>query len=225
MKNKMSQSGFTLIELIAVMVILGILAAVIIPRISTLTSGAYESNVRTMFGVIKNEVNAQAIKAAMTGGAGGHRERFPSPQQGAAQNYYLDTWVDEYDDALWSEDCIANVGWTNVNKALNEAHITAPDVQIFGYFPHGITSKNGWGGSSLDEEDVYWIYYMPITTLKGEANGYDHDGFVMIAAHDKDMDTAPSVTIVIDESGDIVATGNGDDILTDITYISENANL
>ena len=55
MKHKTSQSGFTLIELIAVMVILGILAAVIIPRISTLTSGAYESNVRAMFGVIKNE--------------------------------------------------------------------------------------------------------------------------------------------------------------------------
>ena len=67
MRNNRAQSGFTLIELIAVMVILGILAAVIIPRISTLTSGAYESNVRSMFGVIKNEVNAQALKAAMSG--------------------------------------------------------------------------------------------------------------------------------------------------------------
>ena len=53
MKNNKLQSGFTLIELIAVMVILGILAAVIVPRISTLTSGAYESNVRNMYGVIK----------------------------------------------------------------------------------------------------------------------------------------------------------------------------
>ena len=66
MKHKTSQAGFTLIELIAVMVILGILAAVIIPRITTLTSGAYESNVRSMYGVIKNEVNAQAVKKAMT---------------------------------------------------------------------------------------------------------------------------------------------------------------
>ena len=77
MKHKTSQAGFTLIELIAVMVILGILAAVIIPRISTLTSGAYESNVRSMYGVIKNEVNAQAIKAAMSGGASGHQETYP----------------------------------------------------------------------------------------------------------------------------------------------------
>jgi len=220
MKNKMSQSGFTLIELIAVMVILGILAAVIIPRISTLTSGAYESNVRAMFGVIKNEVNAQAIKAAMTGGAGGHRERFPSPQQDAAHNYYLDTWVDEYDDALWSENCIANVGWTNANKALNEAQITAPDVQIFGYFPHGITSKNGWGGSSLDEEDIYWIYYMPITTLRGEANGYDYDGFVMIATQDADLDQTPDATITIAEDGTFSVTANGEEVISDIQYIS-----
>ena len=117
MKYKTSQSGFTLIELIAVMVILGILAAIIIPRISTLTSGAYESNVRAMFGVIKNEVNAQAIKAAMSGGAGGHRERFPAPQVGADRNYYLDRWVDEYDDELWAEDCVAGkTAFRNLNE-------------------------------------------------------------------------------------------------------------
>ena len=94
MKNKTSQAGFTLIELIAVMVILGILAAVIIPRISTLTSGAYESNVRSMYGVIKNEVSAQAVKAAMTGGALGHRERYPQLDNAAAADYYLTEWVD-----------------------------------------------------------------------------------------------------------------------------------
>ena len=76
MKNKTSQSGFTLIELIAVMVILGILAAVIIPRITTITSGAYESNVRNMYGLIKNEVTAQAVKQAMSGN---YLETYPDP--------------------------------------------------------------------------------------------------------------------------------------------------
>ena len=96
MKNKTSQSGFTLIELIAVMVILGILAAVIVPRLTTLTSGAYESNVRNMYGLIKNEVTAQATKAAMTGD---YLETFPEPATACtgcpavgdmdAEHYYL----------------------------------------------------------------------------------------------------------------------------------------
>ena len=94
MKHKTSQAGFTLIELIAVMVILGILAAVIIPRITTLTSGAYESNVRSMYGVIKNEVNAQAVKKAMTGGATGHREEYPQITVATANNY-LKEWVED----------------------------------------------------------------------------------------------------------------------------------
>ena len=221
MRNKTSQSGFTLIELIAVMVILGILAAVIIPRISTLTQGAYESNVRSMFGVIKNEVNAQALKAAMSGGAGGHRERFPTPTDGQVLNYYLDRWIDEYDDALWAEQGIANVSWANTNKfAGNNA---GPDVLVFGYFPHGVSDKvydDGWGGTSTDMEDIYWIYYMPITTLRGEANGYDFDGFVMVATQDADLDQTPDATITIAEDGTFTVTGNGEEVISDIQYIS-----
>ena len=52
MKQKM-QRGFTLIELIAVMVILAILAAVVIPRITSVQEGAYESNVGNMYGAIE----------------------------------------------------------------------------------------------------------------------------------------------------------------------------
>ena len=101
MKHKTSQSGFTLIELIAVMVILGILAAVIIPRISTLTAGAYESNVLAMYGVIKNEVNAQALKAAMSGGSTGHLETYPEITT-TTTNYALDQWIEDYETQYWS---------------------------------------------------------------------------------------------------------------------------
>ena len=101
MKHKTSQSGFTLIELIAVMVILGILAAVIIPRISTITGGAYESNVRSMFGVIKNEVNAQALKAAMSGGSTGHLETYPEITD-VTLNYANNEWVEDFETDYWS---------------------------------------------------------------------------------------------------------------------------
>ena len=68
MKRNKFQSGFTLIELIAVMVILAILAAVIIPRITSVQEGAYESNVNNMFGAIRKYVSNEALRAAVTSG-------------------------------------------------------------------------------------------------------------------------------------------------------------
>ena len=209
MKNKMSQAGFTLIELIAVMVILGILAAVIIPRISTLTSGAYESNVRSMYGVIKNEVSAQAVKAAMTGGALGHRERYPEIDNAAAANYYLEQWVDEYDTDMWGSSQIEN-GLANTNKHLGTGDV---HVVVFEYAPHGI--------SSTDLEDRYHIYYAAVTTTQGDANGYDYDGYVMWASQDADLDTDGDVRIAITNNANTIAstTANGDTPITDLTFI------
>ena len=177
MKNKTSQSGFTLIELIAVMVILGILAAVIIPRISTITSGAYESNVRNMYGLIKNEVNAQAVKAAMSGGAQGHLETYPDPTT-TTKNHYLDLWVDDYDADMWTQFA-KDDNYTGQNAETNAA-------VLFMYHPHGRPSGNvNWGGNiaaggnSISLEDIYWIYYSPRTSVSGTAAGRAHDGFVM----------------------------------------------
>ena len=178
MKHKTSQAGFTLIELIAVMVILGILAAVIIPRISTLTSGAYESNVRSMYGVIKNEVNAQAIKAAMSGGASGHRETYPSISSDVA-NYYLKEWVEDYESDYWYQeqtDAGEHLGYKNVEFVAGSADIEAG---VFYYMPHGISVAQG--GSSTNNNDIYFIHYAPHTTAAGKALGRAFDGFVLKA--------------------------------------------
>jgi len=217
MKKNKVQSGFTLIELIAVMVILGILAAVIVPRISTLTSGAFESNVRSMFGVIKNEVTAQSIKAAMSGGAGGHRETFPTVDNTADLNYHLKLWVDDYDEALWAEKCLAGkAGMANTNNSA--AGNAQPDIAVFTYQPHGLQA--GYGGTTTDKEDIYFIYYMPITSLKGEANGYDFDGYVMFATKDADLDGTPDALAVIAEDGTVAITASDEEIIADLTIIT-----
>ena len=222
MKYKTSQSGFTLIELIAVMVILGILAAVIVPRIATLTSGAYESNVRSMFGVIKNEVNAQALKAAMSGGGTGHLETYPEITT-LTTNYALDQWVEDYETEYWSSFARDNV-YTNLNKVATPAHDATAAV-LFMYHPHGASAGVKWGGttggitdpgSATSKEDIYWIIYAPITTTAGKTGGRDKDGYVLAAFKDAGVMLDFEATIA-----DGVVTSNAETAISDITWISE----
>ena len=193
MKHKTSQAGFTLIELIAVMVILGILAAVIIPRITTLTSGAYESNVRSMYGVIKNEVNAQAVKKAMTGGATGHREEYPQISVTTANNY-LKEWVEDFDGNLWAQEATAANNTLGYRNAQDLAGATTDlRAAVFYYMPHGIdaartNSQTGDVGTSTNKTDIYFIFYAPHTTAASKALGRNYDGFTLKAYRNADLD-------------------------------------
>ena len=235
MKNKTSQSGFTLIELIAVMVILGILAAVIIPRITTITSGAYESNVRNMYGLIKNEVTAQAVKAAMSGK---YLETYPDPAAACEGcptialmkdvDYYLKNWVGDYDEDQWS----SFVKLDNYDNSVSgQGAFLATNAVLFMYHPHGKPNADVvWaggtafddtpGGDSPNKEDIYWIYYAPRTSSSGKAKGRELDGYVMGAW--KNMELSLAFDGIIDVNGAIADLG--DDPISDLTivYIPKN---
>ena len=221
MNNKTSQSGFTLIELIAVMVILGILAAVIVPRITTLTSGAYESNVRNMYGLIKNEVTAQAVKAAMSGD---FLETYPNPSE-VEENYYLKLWVTDYDESAWTQFQAPSTYDNSSGPGASDTHIL-----LFMYHPHGRPSSAiTWtqagatgqltpaGGTASDnKEDVYWIMYAPRTSTRGGNVGRELDGFVM-SAWKNGADTDWTFGGSIDNAGACVA--GGETCLDDLTFI------
>ena len=217
MKNKTSQSGFTLIELIAVMVFLGILAAVIIPRITTITSGAYESNVRNMYGLIKNEITAQAVKAAMSGD---FLETYPNPDD-PNENHYLGKWVADYDPSAWSQFQAAS----KYDDTASGGDFT--NLLLFMYHPHGrpsgvITWASGTevtpaGGTPSDsKEDIYWISYAPRTSVRGALVGRQRDGFVM-AAWKNGGTTDWTFGGSIDNAGACVE--GGEECLDDLTYI------
>ena len=93
-----------------------------------------------------------------------------------------------------------------------------PDIAVFTYQPHGLQA--GYGGTTTDKEDIYFIYYMPITSLKGEANGYDFDGYVMFATKDADLDGTPDALAVIAEDGTVAITASDEEIIADLTIIT-----
>jgi MSHA pilin protein MshA len=66
-RAKRTQEGFTLIELIAVIVILGVLAAISLPRYVNLRTDANEVTIRAMGGAILSSANLVYSKSAILG--------------------------------------------------------------------------------------------------------------------------------------------------------------
>lgn len=57
MRNNKLQQGFTMIELVVVIAILGILAAFVLPRLADLTDDAHRANVQATRGALTSAVN------------------------------------------------------------------------------------------------------------------------------------------------------------------------
>ncbi len=171
MKHKTSQSGFTLIELIAVMVILGILAAVLIPRLTTVQASAYEVNAKQMYHALNAHINMMSQRDAISGGHGLETFIDPDPAHDDL-NYYIQDWMDDYDSEHWTQ-IFETAGGDDVDG-------DAQDALYFIYHPHetwtgvNIDGKNialaGGNGITI-EKDLYYISYFTLQNAEGLADG------------------------------------------------------
>jgi len=222
MKNKTPQSGFTLIELIAVMVILGILAAVLIPRMTSVSESAYEVNAKQMYSAIESHLYMQAQQAAITGAHG--VESFPTVPN-ATGNFYLDRWISDYDSEHWTQWQVANGG-----LALDALAGGAKNALYFLYHPHsgftGAVPNNAldFSGGLTVKKDVYYITYYPLTNSIGAHNGIDNNDFHLALHKDNNQDQAITNDNVEDKAVDLYHCGGDDKDADGNTFTAEVAN-
>jgi len=66
-KNKLDANGFTLIELVIIIIVLGMIAAVVIPKYQDVASEAKESSCKDSLGALRNAVSIWYAKEVARG--------------------------------------------------------------------------------------------------------------------------------------------------------------
>ena len=120
----------------------------------------------------------------------------------------------DFDETRWAQISAENI-FAN-GPAVAEEHKKTNAI-LFGYFPHGVPFV--FGGEGVNYEDVYWIFYAPLTTKSGEAKGIDKNGYHLSAYRDKDQNGALGafIGIKIVDGTPVVLTG-ADEEIPELSY-------
>ena len=121
MKKTISQNGFTLIELIIVMVLLGILAAVAIPRMSNTIRSAEESAEQKFMGNLVSALEVYASDEVVKHSV----KKFPSDPFIALDKYP--------DDDVWRFDGMSIMHYRN---GYNDGNYSMNEMQSWSYVAH-----------------------------------------------------------------------------------------
>ena len=165
----------------------------------------------TLSGALKDEIVKGELKSVHS---------FPEPEEFKSWkidgNKYLKKWIVDYDEKRWAQIVIENT-FAN-GPAVREEHKKTNAI-LFAYFSNGLPQVLGGEGNNFD--DVYFIYYAPITTKSGEAKGIDKNGYHLSAYKDADKNGSLNIFIgikIID--GTLVLLPGSDEQIPELSFTS-----
>ena len=139
---KQDESGLTLIELTIVIVILGILAAFIAPRIIDAPQKAKVSKAQLEIGALKTALQMYYIQVG----------QFPTTEQGLDALYRIPNPPPPNWGSRFVEDPIPNDPWGNPYIYLSPSNRTGADYDLMSYGRDGKL-----GGDGFDTDITSWV--------------------------------------------------------------------
>ncbi len=122
----MKRTGFTLVEILIVVVILGILAAIVIPQFTDAANDARDSSVQSDLQTLRSAVELYKVQ---------HCELLPNQTQAANGTITSDAAVANFVSRL--------TGKTDINGTINAAGAYGPYLQKFPTNPNSSTATIG----------------------------------------------------------------------------------
>jgi len=162
--------GFTLVEILIVVIILGILAAIVIPQFTNASQDARKSSLTSQLQTIRSQVELYKLQ---------HRDELPTGLSGTG-------------------DVVGSTAWAEMTVKTNQDHedeatATDPATCTFGpYLQAGpINPLNGQSGVFITTSDV---------TLAGASGGGATAGWVLNSSNGKAWATATDPGVVYNEA-------------------------
>jgi len=151
----MKRSAFTLVEILIVVIILGILAAIVIPQFTEASNDARESALSSDLQTVRSQLELYKVQ---------HLERYPSVNESGAAD---------------TANFVARMtGKTDPDGKINAAGVLGPYLQKFPTNPFVSTSANGvtFGTADPAPGDGSSGWYFNTSTGKFSANAAGYTG-------------------------------------------------
>ncbi|HEX3358511.1 MAG TPA: prepilin-type N-terminal cleavage/methylation domain-containing protein [Tepidisphaeraceae bacterium] len=169
-RTRTRSSGFTLVEILIVVIILGILAAIVIPQFTNASQDARRNSLTSQLQTIRSQLSLAALQ---------HRDSLGTASAGFSVNGDWTLLLEKTDDSWATGTATATLGSYFTSAPTNPLN-GGTTVLVNTTTTADPTLSGGTASSGASNGDTGWIYYQKTgkiyATTKGGTLLYDETG-------------------------------------------------